>query len=566
MTKQAYTEELEGSTSIPAVGEVIAGKYRVDSELGSGGMGVVLCATHLGLGQRVAIKVLTVSDDDERRAEARQRFLREGRATAALVSDHVVRVYDVGTLDNGAPFMVMELLRGQDLARTLLQHGQLSIERACDCVRQAAEAIACAHAQNIVHRDLKPSNLFLTQRSDGSALVKVLDFGISKTTGSEPERITNDLTADRSVLGTPFYMSPEQVRDAKAVDQRTDIWSLGLILHELLSGSPAFEGTTLPGVCAAIAADPPAALRLKRPEVPPEVEAIVLKCLEKDAGKRFQSARELVSVLTPWAGRAETSALSDGTLHSSASLGSELEEMRTGDTVALTPPSDTGTLASAVFTRSGPRLKGFGPVAQANTDATLAEPPLTPNSAPPATARRGGRRTLIAWAALGGSLLLLASWWSLRSTRQGDSDASATAATPPPSPASAATKALPPMLALPTAQPPVATSTAFNLQIVSTPAGAEVFEGEHSLGTTPLQVSVDSASVAQGPRTFSLRKPGYLPYTIVQGASAKDTRASADLAKEPAATASRPAGKRPPIAAKEPGTEAKPGGDIFMQR
>ncbi|HEY0467115.1 MAG TPA: serine/threonine-protein kinase, partial [Polyangiaceae bacterium] len=195
MSHLADSPELEGASAIPAIGEVIAGKYRVDSVVGSGGMGIVLCATHLALGQRVAIKVLTVSDEDERRDEARERFLREGRATAALVSDHVVRVYDVGSLASGAPFMVMELLRGQDLARTLLQHGPLSIERACDCVRQAAEAIACAHANGIVHRDLKPSNLFLTQRSDGTPLVKVLDFGISKTTGSESERAPSNLTA-----------------------------------------------------------------------------------------------------------------------------------------------------------------------------------------------------------------------------------------------------------------------------------------------------------------------------------------------------------------------------------
>jgi len=564
MTKQAHTEELEGVSSIPAVGEVIAGKYRVDSELGAGGMGVVLCATHLGLGQRVAIKVLTVSDEDERRDEARSRFLREGRATAALVSDHVVRVYDVGTLDNGAPFMVMELLRGHDLARTLLQHGQLSIERACDCVRQAAEAIACAHAQNIVHRDLKPSNLFLTQRSDGTPLVKVLDFGISKTTGSEPERITSNLTAARSVLGTPFYMSPEQVRDAKAVDLRTDIWSLGLILHELLSGSPAFEGTTLPGVCAAIAADPPAALRLKRPEVPPEVEAIVLKCLEKNPEKRFQSARELIAVLSPWTGRPETSALSDPTVRSSSSMSFELEERRTGDTVALTSPSDTGTLASAVFTRSGPRLKGFGPANHDKSDATMVESPLAPNSAPAATERGFNRRGKVALA-IGGALLLALVSWVVRGTQHGESEAPSSAPTPPLSAVSAAAPALPATPELPPLKAPARTSERFTLQIESNPAGAEVFEGDHSLGTTPLQVSVESASVAQSARTFSLRKAGYLPYTIVQGASATDVRALAELAKEPAAPPPRPVSKKPP-AGKPPSKEATPGSDIFMQR
>lgn len=562
MIKQAHTDELEGASSVPAVGEVIAGKYRVDSELGSGGMGVVLCATHLDLGQRVAIKVLTVSDEDERRTEARQRFLREGRATAALVSDHVVRVYDVGTLDSGAPFMVMELLRGCDLARTLLQRGPLSVESACDCVRQAAEAIACAHAQNIVHRDLKPSNLFLTQRSDGTPLIKVLDFGISKTTGSEPDRITSNLTADRSILGTPFYMSPEQVRDAKAVDLRTDIWSLGLILHELLCGSPAFEGTTLPGVCAAIAADPPAALRLKRPEVPPEVEAIVLKCLEKDPAKRFQTARELVTVLTPWSGRAATSSLGDATVRSS-SFGLELEKLRTGDTVAL-PPSDTGTLASAVFTRSGPRLKGLGALSHSKSEATLAEPPLAPGSRPLAAERGLDRRGKVALA-VGGALLLVLSTWALRGPRPRESETTASAAMPPlpaSAAASASTQAVPDAPDLLPPKAAEATAVAFTLQIESNPAGAEVFEADHLLGTTPLQLSVESASVVRTPRTFSVRKTGYLPYTIVQGASAKDARAFAELVKEPTGAAPRPAVKKPP-AVKEPN---KPGSDIFMQR
>ena len=555
MVKQAHSEELEELSSIPQVGEVIAGKYRVDSELGSGGMGVVLCATHLDLGQRVAIKVLTVSDEDERRDEARSRFLREGRATAALVSDHVVRVYDVGTLESGAPFMVMELLRGYDLARILLQQGPLSIERACDCVRQAADAIACAHAQNIVHRDLKPSNLFLTQRSDGTPLVKVLDFGISKTTGSEPERITSNLTADRSVLGTPFYMSPEQVRDAKAVDQRTDIWSLGLILHELLSGSPAFEGTTLPGVCAAIAADPPAALRLKRPEVPPEVEAIVLRCLEKDPAKRFQSARELVAALAPWTGRAESSTLSDATVRSSSGHG--FEELRTGDTITLTPPSDTGTLASAVFTRSGPRLKGFGAVSHSKNDATLAEPPLAPHSTPRVNERGFGRRGKVALA-MGGVLLLAVAGWAVRGTQPREMQPTASAAAQSPLPAP-----LPPPAALPAPAPAaVATSASFSLQIDSNPAGAEVYEADHLLGTTPLQLSVDST---RAPRTFALRKSGYLPYTIVQGASAKDAHVLAELAKAPPGAAPRPAVKKPVIT-KEPSKEPKPGSVIFMQR
>ena len=381
MSYQERTPELDDRAT-PAIGDVISGKYRIDSVLGTGGMGKVFGATHLGLGQKVAIKVLTVEPDDTRREEAQERFLREGRATAALVSDHVVRIHDVGTLDSGAPFMVMEQLRGQDLAQLLQRTGPLSIELAADCVRQAASAITAAHAQGIVHRDLKPSNLFLTQRSDGSPLVKVLDFGISKNMQAELEPQSGSLTATSSVLGTPFYMSPEQVRDAKKVDFRTDIWSLGLILHELLSGSPAFEGTTLPGVCASIAADPPAALRLKRPEVPLELEAIVLKCLEKDPLRRFQTAAALVDRLAPWTGRTESGVLpplSDATIRSSPATMNRLELMHQGETLSE-PPANTGTMASAVLTQSGERVisKAEGEQARRETERSRPHAAVVP--------------------------------------------------------------------------------------------------------------------------------------------------------------------------------------------
>jgi serine/threonine protein kinase len=551
MVPNAHSAELEGA-AIPAIGEVIVGKYRVDSVVGSGGMGIVLCATHLDLGQRVAIKVLTVSEEDERRDEARERFLREGRATAALVSDHVVRVYDVGTLPSGAPFMVMELLHGQDLARTLLEQGRLSIERACDCVRQAAEAIACAHDKGIVHRDLKPSNLFLTQRSDGTPLVKVLDFGISKSTGSEQERVSSDLTAERSVLGTPFYMSPEQVRDAKTVDLRTDIWSLGLILHELLSGSPAFGGTTLPGICASIAADPPAALRLKRSEVPPEVEAIVLKCLEKDPARRFQTARELVTELSHWTGNAASGTLRDATMRASAPLGGEPSDLRPDSTVSLSQLPDTGTLASAVFTRSGPRIIGLQRADHGKHDATLAQSSVSPSSPHEASVRKLARRR----AALGiGSALLLLLTLSLWAVGGSEPDEPAAAPLAAPS--------IPPPVSAPI---PVPASMTFSLHIDSTPAAAEVFEGDSVIGTTPLQVSVDAARVAQSPRTFSVRKAGYLPYTIVQGAASKDARVLAELAADPAFMKRLPASKPAPAASNPPSLPLKSDSDIFMQR
>src|SRR3954451_17232434 len=277
----------------PQPGDVLAGKYRVESTLGSGGMGVVVLVEHIELGQRMAVKLMTpgVNHDPQNIT----RFLREARAAAGIHSEHVVRIFDVGTFDTGAPFMVMELLRGEDLGQLLTSIGRLPIHEAVDYVLQACHAIAEAHAMGIVHRDLKPSNLFLTRRSDGTALVKVLDFGISKAMNPEKEgHFSGNLTATSAVMGSPLYMSPEQVRNAKQVDARADIWSLGVILHELLTGAPAFNADTLPGICAAIIADPPLPLRSLREDAPIELEAVVAKCLEKNVKMRFQSTRDLM--------------------------------------------------------------------------------------------------------------------------------------------------------------------------------------------------------------------------------------------------------------------------------
>ncbi|HEX7669385.1 MAG TPA: serine/threonine-protein kinase, partial [Polyangiaceae bacterium] len=287
--------------NVPAIGTIIAGKYRVDGVVGAGGMGVVVAAEHITLGQSVAIKLLTLAGLDAARAtESRARFVREGRAAARLTSDHVVRVHDVGTLDDGAPFMVMELLRGDDLGNVIAKHGPCPPDLAVEYVVQACDAVGEAHGHGIVHRDLKPSNLFVTKRSDGHPVVKVLDFGISKAMAQGSDPFEGSLTATRTVVGSPYYMSPEQVRDAKRVDARSDIWSLGMILYELLVGEPAFNADTLPGICAAIAADAPQPVRERRADVSPDLEAIVMRCLEKDAGKRFQTVAELVRALAPF--------------------------------------------------------------------------------------------------------------------------------------------------------------------------------------------------------------------------------------------------------------------------
>ncbi|HTQ05138.1 MAG TPA: protein kinase [Polyangiaceae bacterium] len=285
--------------SVPpvAAGEVLAGKYRVERVLGAGGMGVVVRALHLELDQYVAVKFLLPSAIQN--PEIAARFMREARAVVRIKSEHVARVIDVGRLETGAPYIVMEFLHGSDLG-TVLQHGPLQLEEAVDYVLQTCEAIAEAHAAGIVHRDLKPANLFLTQRADGSPIVKVLDFGISKVAPGYGEP---NLTHTSTLLGSPLYMSPEQLRSSRSVDQRTDVWSLGIILFEMLTQRLPFSADTLPQLIASILSDPPEALRARHPAFPPDLEAVIAKALEKDVDKRYRSVGELASALVRFAPR-----------------------------------------------------------------------------------------------------------------------------------------------------------------------------------------------------------------------------------------------------------------------
>ena len=287
-------EEFEG---VLRIGDVVGGKLVVEGVLGVGGMGVVLSARHQQLGQKVAIKLLRPAA--AKYPEAVSRFLREARAAVNLQSTHVVRVMDVGTLDSGMPYMVMEHLTGSDLSALLEARGPLPVAEAVDYVLQGLEAVAEAHTIGLVHRDLKPANLFVTRMPDGSNLVKVLDFGISKAV----QGAANDpsLTATTAVLGSPMYMSPEQLRSSKNVDARTDLWAVGVILYELVSGRYPFEDDTVTGVCARIAADPPIPLRTHRADLPPPFDAVVMRCLEKDVSRRVQTVSELAAALRPFA-------------------------------------------------------------------------------------------------------------------------------------------------------------------------------------------------------------------------------------------------------------------------
>jgi len=255
-------------------------------------MGTVVAATHLHLGTQVALKFLHV--DMAKNNHVVERFMREARASAQLRSDHVCRVHDVDIAD-GIPFIVMELLPGQDINRILKARGALPAQMAADIVLQACHAIGEAHALGIVHRDLKPGNLFATQRADGTPIVKVLDFGVAKA----PEAVNFSLTQTSSVVGSPGYMSPEQLKSSKDVDPRSDIWSLGVVLYELVSRKQPFRGESITELALRVAMDP---TPLLQQVLPPGFADVIYRCLEKDPARRFQDVGELALALAPFAG------------------------------------------------------------------------------------------------------------------------------------------------------------------------------------------------------------------------------------------------------------------------
>jgi serine/threonine-protein kinase len=329
-------------------GDVLAGKYRVDGVLGAGGASVVVAAHHLQLDERVALKFL--KPDALSNPGARIRFAREARAAVKITSEHVARVSDVGELENGAPYIVMEFLEGIDLSMWLEERGPLPVDQAVDFVLQACEAVAEAHSFGIVHRDLKPSNLFVVRRNDGLDSIKVLDFGISKITGSGDMAGTNT----QILMGTPLYMSPEQMRSSKDASFQSDIWSIGITLYELIAGHAPFSGESFPEICLRTTTDPPPPLRAVRPETPAALEAVIFRCLEKDPKNRYSDVAELALALRdfgPPMARVSVDRIV-GILHGSPAWHAALREF------AYSPPRDSAVSGSvAPYSRTtGGRL------------------------------------------------------------------------------------------------------------------------------------------------------------------------------------------------------------------
>lgn len=269
-------------------------RYALEQELGRGAFGAVYVARHTILGTRVALKLLHSTQAQE--PDAVERFLREARAAASIGSPHIVRVSDAGITSTRQAFLAMELLEGEDLASYLNRRGRLSVHDAIAITRQVLEGLAAAHEAGIVHRDMKPANVFLTRGEGGAPFAKLLDFGVSKMARSAGG-IEARLTATGTIVGTPHYMAPEQLMESKSVDGRADLYSVGVMLYELLSGRLPHDAESLGALIGLVLTTEPIDLSAIMPDVPPPIAAVALRALAKDPAMRFQSAREMSDAL-----------------------------------------------------------------------------------------------------------------------------------------------------------------------------------------------------------------------------------------------------------------------------
>ena len=376
---------MDVAAPVVSPGDVLDGKYVVERLIGEGGMGVVVAARHSVLGTRVAIKVLQPRARIE--PDTLTRFHREARSAVRITSVHAARVHDVGELANGTPYMVMDLLAGRDLDALLTERGALAPAETVGFVLQALDALQEAHALGIIHRDLKPANLFLAEQASGPPIVKVLDFGIARDFSEGNEQ---RLTRTREVMGSPTYMSPEQMRESRAADARSDVWSIGVCLYELLTGKGPFDAATLPDLFVRVLHGTPEPPQSLRPEIPAGLADIILRCLEKDPAQRFQSAVELTRALAPWASEAtwpekvpSTTLASVPALHSTGRLA-------TSRTLPNVTPLDAASPRSLRVLRTLAPLVAIGVLGAALAVSALVfrtkDPPVALAAAEPASA------------------------------------------------------------------------------------------------------------------------------------------------------------------------------------
>jgi serine/threonine-protein kinase len=532
--------------TVANVGDILAGKYRVDRVLGIGGMGMVVAATHLDLDQKVALKFMLA--DAASAPDMLDRFMREARAVVKLRSEHVCRVLDVGRLESGAPYIVMELMEGVDLARLLTEQGRLPTPIVVDYVMQATAGVAEAHAHEIVHRDLKPSNLFVTTTNDGLPLVKVLDFGISKSP-------IGGATRTAEVMGSPGFMAPEQMVSSKAVDARADLWSLGVILYVALAQRMPWDQESLPALCMSVMSDPPPPL----PEtIPAGLRAVVQRCLEKDRDARYADVGQLATALAPFASPASaqlTPRIVNVLRHTSSNVagaGVSSQVASVAGPALAKPHALGGAIAPTELPPAGkpPGLNALAPLSFAPPSTFTAG--AAELNVPREPRRR--RRWLLAGVSavvLAGAIVVITALQGDDTTAQSTTTApthspapsdvspgsSAPAATPSAAAASATPNATPAASAMPAPPSPPASVT------TASPAPASA----SAASPAPAPTSVPTA-----PTSPPARRPHSSPTTTTHAAATRPAAAPTAPATPPTATTSSPPPTPPPAAATPP--------------
>lgn len=511
------------------LGQLLLGRYRIVRKLGEGGMGAVYEGKHELIGKRLAIKCLHAQYTSNK--EVVERFQREANAATAVGNEHIIEVSDVGSFDDGAPFIVMEFLDGVEFGRLIETEGSLPIGRLIHIVTQLCDALAAAHARGIVHRDMKPENVYLIPRSGDPDFVKVLDFGISKMR-EQNEAIGGSLTKTGMALGTPYYMPPEQAQGVRDLDHRADIYAVGVILYQGLTGRLPFDAETYPALMVKILTEPAAPPSVYRKDIPPELEQVVLRAMAKDRARRFQTMSELAEALTPF-----------------AALG--------GKPVMIENPKPTGSAETTPFHWT--QKSGDGP--DAETQVTSKKP-----------------TALLALGAAVGVLVVAVGIFALRGGAPPPAGEAATPAhAPPPSQAAAATAAAQPVAP----EAPVAIvqpkPTEVQVKISALPSQARIYIGEvefpnpmdafrpRSLDPVRIRVelaghrSVEQLAIFDQDRavTFELEKGHGVKRLSTLGAPEPETTAPPAPAA-PAAVVSRPVAA-PPVAA--PAEEKPKAGD-----
>jgi serine/threonine-protein kinase len=545
---------LEHTTPTPShAGQVLDGKYRLDALLAEGGMGAVYRATHVMLGKTVAIKLIRSAIVAS--PEIVRRFQREARAATALNHPNIVSVYDLGQTPDGTLYIAMEYIDGPSL-KTLIQSGRaIPVARTIAILRQVASALATAHRHNIVHRDLKPHNIMLAAGPDGSEVAKLVDFGIAKTFDESTQ-----LTSAGSALGTPYYMSPEQI-EGRTVDARCDIYALGIILYEMLVGEVPFADQSTPAVLVKQLKERPIRPSLKNAAVPPALEAIALRCLEKDPEQRYQTAdafaaalneaavtltapetandvtlpmaRAAVPPVLPGASPAQT----DATLLSPAKAAQQVSSASAPPVAAPLPMQAPAAPVAAV------------PKSAADTKPTVAQPAIAPAVAaplPPSPQRSSSIAPLIAVAAV---LLVLAGGYLAWSGRQSPDTTTATVTNPPTdAPATTPASAQP-------AAPPVAAADTTAATPTSAPGAPAASPSAPPVPATP-PASAANQPAATAAATKESQSAKSTPPASIGSATKAASTAAANASKNVAAPPLPPATAAAAGSAPAPAREA----------